>query len=272
MRLLLVEDDSMIGASVQKGLRQDGFVVDWVRDGHAAELAAANGVYSLILLDLGLPKKDGLDVLATLRKRGDATPVLVLTARDAITDRVKGLDSGADDYLVKPFDLDELAARIRALLRRQAGRAEPALHHGELAREVIAEHMLLATSKNIDLGVARSEAVAVSGDREGLRVMLGNLVDNAVRYTPNGGKIDVSVFSEAEGAVIEVVDNGPGIAPEDRVRVFDRFFRSAGQEIPGSGLGLAIVKNIAERHHARVILTDGPGGRGLAASVVFPRQ
>lgn len=133
MRLLLVEDDSMIGASVQKGLRQDGFVVDWVRDGHAAELAAANGVYSLILLDLGLPKKDGLDVLATLRKRGDATPVLVLTARDAITDRVKGLDSGADDYLVKPFDLDELAARIRALLRRQAGRAEPVLHHGELA-------------------------------------------------------------------------------------------------------------------------------------------
>ncbi|MBX9811716.1 MAG: response regulator [Burkholderiales bacterium] len=133
MRLLLVEDDPMIGASVQKGLRQDGFVVDWVRDGHAAELAAANGVYSLILLDLGLPKKDGLDVLATLRKRGNTTPVLVLTARDAITDRVKGLDSGADDYLVKPFDLDELAARIRALLRRQAGRAEPVLHHGELA-------------------------------------------------------------------------------------------------------------------------------------------
>ncbi len=132
MRLLLVEDDPMIGASVQKGLRQDGFAVDWVRDGPTAELAVANESYALILLDLGLPKKDGLDVLATLRQRGNTTPVLVLTARDAVADRVKGLDSGADDYLVKPFDLDELAARIRALLRRQAGRAEPVIRHGEL--------------------------------------------------------------------------------------------------------------------------------------------
>jgi len=132
MRLLLVEDDPMIGASVQKGLRQDGFAVDWVRDGHAAELAVANEVYDLLLLDLGLPKKDGLDVLETLRERGNATPVLVLTARDAVADRVKGLDSGADDYLVKPFDLDELDARIRALLRRQSGRSEPLIRHGEL--------------------------------------------------------------------------------------------------------------------------------------------
>jgi two-component system response regulator QseB len=132
MRLLLVEDDPMIGASVQKGLRQDGFAVDWVRDGHAAELAVANEVYDLLLLDLGLPKKDGLDVLETLRERGNATPVLVLTARDAVADRVKGLDSGADDYLVKPFDLDELGARIRALLRRQSGRSEPLIRHGEL--------------------------------------------------------------------------------------------------------------------------------------------
>lgn len=132
MRLLLVEDDPMIGAGVQKGLRQDGFAVDWVRDGPTAELAVANESYALILLDLGLPRKDGLDVLATLRQRGNTTPVLVLTARDAVADRVKGLDSGADDYLVKPFDLDELAARIRALLRRQAGRAEPVIRHGEL--------------------------------------------------------------------------------------------------------------------------------------------
>ncbi len=132
MRLLLVEDDPMIGASVQKGLRQDGFAVDWVRDGHAAELAIANEVYDLLLLDLGLPKKSGLDVLQAMRRRGNATPVLVLTARDAVADRVKGLDTGADDYLVKPFDLDELAARIRALLRRQAGRTEPLLRHGDL--------------------------------------------------------------------------------------------------------------------------------------------
>jgi two-component system, OmpR family, response regulator QseB len=132
MRLLLVEDDPMIGEGAEKGLRQDGFAVDWVRDGQAAELALANGVYELVLLDLGLPRKGGLDVLSGLRARGNAVPVLILTARDAVPDRVKGLDCGADDYLVKPFDLDELAARVRALLRRRSGRAEPLITHGEL--------------------------------------------------------------------------------------------------------------------------------------------
>jgi two-component system, OmpR family, response regulator QseB len=132
MRLLLVEDDPMIGESVHKGLRQDGFAVDWVRDGHAAELAAANGVYDLVVLDLGLPRKDGLDVLAGLRRGGNSVPVLVLTARDEVPDRIKGLNSGADDYVVKPFDLDELGARIRALLRRRAGRADPVIALGEL--------------------------------------------------------------------------------------------------------------------------------------------
>ena len=133
MRLLLVEDDTMIGASVQSGLRQEGYTVDWVRDGAAADLAIANGVYELILLDLGLPRKSGLDLLAGLRKKGLATPVLVITARDSVADRVKGLDAGADDYLVKPFDLDELSARIRALMRRQGGRASPVIEHGALS-------------------------------------------------------------------------------------------------------------------------------------------
>src|SRR5574342_1166524 len=103
MRLLLVEDDPMIGEGVRKGLRQDGFTVDWVRDGPAAELAAANDVYDLIVLDLGLPRKDGLDVLAALRRKGNSVPVLILTARDAVADRIKGLDAGADDYVLKPF-------------------------------------------------------------------------------------------------------------------------------------------------------------------------
>ena len=132
MRLLLVEDDPMIGASVQKGLRQDGFVVDWVTDGAAAELALAAGVHDLMLLDLGLPKKSGLEVLRGLRARGDDLPVLLVTARDAVPDRIAGLDAGADDYVVKPFDLDELAARIRAVLRRRAGRADPVLRHANI--------------------------------------------------------------------------------------------------------------------------------------------
>jgi two-component system response regulator QseB len=132
MRLLLVEDDAMIGASVQSGLRQEGYSVDWVRDGAAAELALANGVHEMILLDLGLPRKSGLELLAGLRRKGLALPVLVITARDSVADRVKGLDAGADDYLVKPFDLDELSARIRALLRRHAGRASPLIENGVL--------------------------------------------------------------------------------------------------------------------------------------------
>ena len=120
----------MIGAAVLRGLRQDGFTVDWVRDGRAAELALADGVHEVLLLDLGLPRKQGLDVLAAMRRRGDARPVLIITARDAIADRVAGLDAGADDYVVKPFDLDELAARVRALARRRGGPAQPKLCHG----------------------------------------------------------------------------------------------------------------------------------------------
>jgi two-component system response regulator QseB len=132
MRLLLAEDDPMIGASVRRGLSQDGFTVDWVEDGRAAELALAENVHDAVLLDLGLPRKAGLEVLTAMRRRGDVRPVLIITARDAIADRVAGLDAGADDYVVKPFDLTELAARLRALLRRGAGRAAPSLTFGAI--------------------------------------------------------------------------------------------------------------------------------------------
>jgi two-component system, OmpR family, response regulator QseB len=132
MRLLLAEDDRMIGASIQLGLKQDGFAVDWVQDGRAAELALAEKVHDLVVLDLGLPRKEGLDVLRSMRQRGDTRPVLIVTARDAVADRVAGLDAGADDYVVKPFELSELAARIRALLRRSAGRADPIIAFGDI--------------------------------------------------------------------------------------------------------------------------------------------
>lgn len=132
LRLLLVEDDPMIGKSVHAWLKGQGYAVDWVRDGIAAETTLQGTSYDLVLLDLGLPRKAGPDVLSALRARGASVPVLVLTARDAIADRVKNLDAGADDYLVKPFDLDELSARVRALLRRKAGRAEAAIEHGPL--------------------------------------------------------------------------------------------------------------------------------------------
>jgi two-component system, OmpR family, response regulator QseB len=129
MRFLLVEDDRMIGDTLRAALRMEGHAVDWVRDAAAAQGTLASERFDLVLLDLGLPQGNGLDVLRELRARGDATPVIVLTARDGPGDRVAGLDAGADDYLVKPFDLDELGARIRAVLRRQAGRAMPRLAH-----------------------------------------------------------------------------------------------------------------------------------------------
>ncbi|WP_299065880.1 response regulator transcription factor [Accumulibacter sp.] len=132
MRVLLVEDDPMIGKSVQQGLRQDGHTADWLRDGQQAELALATTPYDILLLDLGLPGRSGLDVLARLRRSANSIPVLVITARDAIADRIRGLDAGADDYLVKPFDLDELSARMRAVQRRHAGRAEPVIENGPL--------------------------------------------------------------------------------------------------------------------------------------------
>jgi two-component system OmpR family response regulator/two-component system response regulator QseB len=127
MRVLLVEDDRMIGESLQRALRLVGYAVDWVQDGGAADATLASERFDVVLLDLGLPQRDGLEVLRGARARGDQTPIVVLTARDSPAHRVQGLDSGADDYVVKPFDLEELLARMRAVVRRHAGRAEPAI-------------------------------------------------------------------------------------------------------------------------------------------------
>jgi DNA-binding response OmpR family regulator len=132
VRLLLVEDDAMIGESIEEGLRHEAYAVDWVRDGRAAEQAMVHLRYDLLLLDLGLPGKQGLDVLRTLRASGNDAAVLIITARDSTQARVEGLDTGADDYLVKPFDLDELFARVRALLRRRAGRTQATVKHGAM--------------------------------------------------------------------------------------------------------------------------------------------
>lgn len=136
MRLLLVEDDPMIGESIEDGLRAENYAVDRVRDGHAADLALGTVNYDLLLLDLGLPRKQGMDVLRTLRARGQDLPVLIITARDGTPARVEGLDSGADDYLVKPFDLEELLARIRALLRRRVARTQSFIVHGKLTLDL----------------------------------------------------------------------------------------------------------------------------------------
>ena len=141
MRLLLVEDDAMIGEAARQGLRHEGHTVDWVRDGVEGEASVASADYDLVLLDLGLPRRDGLSLLKSWRARGEKVPVLIITARDALVDRIAGLDAGADDYLVKPFDLDELMARVRAVLRRRAGRADSTLRMGDLEIDTAARRV-----------------------------------------------------------------------------------------------------------------------------------
>ena len=129
MRVLVVEDDRMIARGLHRALKEDGYTVDGVADGRSAAEALRSSRFDLVLLDLGLPGRDGLEVLRDLRRRGDATPVIILTARDDMSDRIDGLDAGADDYIVKPFDLDEVAARMRSVLRRAAGRGDPCIRH-----------------------------------------------------------------------------------------------------------------------------------------------
>jgi DNA-binding response OmpR family regulator len=152
VRILLVEDDRLLGDAVQAGLRQTGFAAEWVRDGPAAEAALATEEFAAVVLDLGLPGRSGLEVLANLRARGNRTPVLILTARDAVQDRIRGLDAGADDYAVKPFDLGELAARLRALIRRGAGQAAPRITVADMALDPAARVLALG-GRTVELSV-----------------------------------------------------------------------------------------------------------------------
>jgi two-component system response regulator QseB len=150
MRILLVEDDELLGDGLRNGLIQYGYAVDWLKDGQSADQALKTETFDLIVLDIGLPKLSGISVLQNLRARGLTMPVLILTARESIEDRVKGLDSGADDYLTKPFDLDELCARLRALQRRFSSRAEPVLQHENISLDP-ASHTVTLNGETINV-------------------------------------------------------------------------------------------------------------------------
>lgn len=154
MRLLLAEDDIMLGEALQEALMKQGFVVDWMKDGHSALHALQSEHFDLAILDLGLPRRDGMEVLSELRKQGSDLPVLILTARDALASRVAGLDAGADDYLLKPFDMAELSARLRALLRRRSGRAQARLVHGNIELDPASQQV---TWKNQPVPLPRRE-------------------------------------------------------------------------------------------------------------------
>ena len=194
MRVLLVEDDPQLGDGLTVGLRQAGFAVDWVKDGAAADQALSTETFDVVVLDLGLPKMTGMEVLKRMRARGQTLPALILTARDATADKIAGLDSGADDYLVKPIDLDELAARIRALVRRAAGRAEPVLRHGTVTLEP-ASRRVTVTDSPIELS-AREFAVLQALMENAGRVMSRAQLESSIygwRDEPDSNALEVHI-------------------------------------------------------------------------------
>ncbi|MGE5171186.1 MAG: response regulator [Rudaea sp.] len=183
MRVLLVEDDPMIGKTLQQALAQEGYAVDRVADGEAARsaLALADGAYAMVLLDLGLPRKSGLELLRELRRAGNRVRVLIVTARDAIADRVEGLDAGADDYLTKPFSLDELTARMRALLRRDIGREDNVLRHGDLALDTVT-HVVTHRGQAVDVSAREFALLAALLERPGAALSKSQLEERIYRW------------------------------------------------------------------------------------------
>lgn len=193
MRLLLVEDDKMLGESVQIGLEQDGYAVDWVRDGEAARQAALSHSYAAVLLDLGLPGRDGLDVLRCLRARGNTTAVLIITARDRIGERIAGLDAGADDYILKPFDLDELSARVRAVARRLHGRADGVLSAGGVRLDTGARRVTV-NGLVVELTAREYALVAFMMERAGRIVTRGDLEEALFQWNREVASNAVEVY------------------------------------------------------------------------------
>ena len=192
MRLLLIEDDTMIGRAARQGLGNAGFAVDWVMDGSAAERALANDVYDLAILDLGLPGQDGMTVLKHLRRSGNAVPVLIATARDSVSDRIAGLNAGADDYVLKPFDLDELIARVRALLRRHAGGASPLLECGGLVLDPVRKEVRLK-GEPVSLSAREFAVLEVLLQRPGAVLSREQLEDSIYGWTEEIGSNAIEV-------------------------------------------------------------------------------
>jgi len=212
MRILLVEDDAMIGESVADGLKAEGYAVDWVRDGKEAEVAVSATPYSLVVLDLGLPRRDGIDVLKGIRERRIDVPVLVMTARDTVRDRIKGLDAGADDYLVKPFDLDELTARARALMRRAAGRSEPVIERGPLSINP-ATREVTWRGESMSLSAREYALLAALAERPGVVLSRAQLEEKLYGWNESVGSnaVEVHIHNVRKKLGEDVIRNVRGL-------------------------------------------------------------
>jgi DNA-binding response OmpR family regulator len=193
MRVLLVEDDGMIARGLQTALRQSNFAVDWVADGKSADAALQDSVFDVVLLDLGLPQLDGLDVLRAMRQRRNATPVIILTARDEVQNRIAGLDAGADDYIVKPFDLDEVMARMRSVLRRAAGRGDPVIQHGDLRLNPVS-HTVERNGEPVNLSAHEFSVLEALLQRPGAVLSRSQLEDRLYGWDEQIGSNAVEVY------------------------------------------------------------------------------
>lgn len=216
MRLLLVEDDAMLGAALRAGLRQDGHAVDWVRSADEADtawiVAGKAAAYEAVVLDLGLPDGSGLDLLKRARQRRLTTPVLIATARDRIADRIAGLDAGADDYMVKPIDLDELAARLRAVGRRVAGRADSTIEIGDIAIDP-ASRSVMRGDQPVDLTARELAVLLALARRPGVTVSREQLVEALYGWEESieSNAIDVYIHNLRRKLGAEAIDTQRGL-------------------------------------------------------------
>ena len=212
MRLLLIEDDPMIGGGLQQGLRREGYTVDWVQDGKAAAAAVQMAPYGLLLLDLGLPGQDGMQLLKLLRQRDEAVPVIIITARDALSDRLAGLDGGADDYLVKPFAIEELIARIRAVGRRQAGSAQTELRVGPLRLDP-ARHLLWLRDEPVSVSAKEFAMLQLLMHRPGVVLSREQIEERMYGWDEEIGSnaVEVRIHNLRKKLGAEVIQNVRGV-------------------------------------------------------------
>lgn len=265
LKILIVEDEKKLAEILKKGLEEHSFVVDLAFDGEEGLYMAETYTYDAIILDIMLPEVDGFTILNRLRTEKIDTPILVLTARGEIEDRVKGLNTGADDYIVKPFEFSELLARLKAIIRRGKGRASPVITVDDLTidtnsrtvrrgdREIrlsakeysILEYLALNKGRII----SRTELIDHVYD---MNFDL-NIIENAVRYNRKGGLVEVSAVKDDDRARITIKDTGMGIKEEDLGKIFNRFYRAdISRNTEGTGLGLSIAKAAIEAHDGRI--------------------